>query len=312
MFVNLRGRLLILFLALCCQFVAADNISCSKDTVCFIAKTTEAGIDLYIEVLRTFEVTVTVEAELENMQSSLPLPYTATFSGKKRQRLLSFNIADRSRPWQYHYNYYWTFGSLHAQHDDSYVYALPYAPGTRHWVTQGFNGSFSHFGDNQYAIDWAMPVGTPVYATRDGVVTGVQDCYSEGRAEERYRDLVNYVMVKHGDGTVAEYDHLQYHGVLVRVGQPVKRGEILGFSGNVGYSSGPHLHFFVYKARDGRARQSFPIRFQTQEGDSIVVRQGNFYTAFYRPGQLEDKASFSGVTPRREEAAASGVRARSD
>ena len=60
------------------------------------------------------------------------------------------------------------------------MYQLPYAPGNRFKVTQGYNGSFSHKGSNQYAIDWQMPEGTPVYAARGGVVVRTKDDSNTG------------------------------------------------------------------------------------------------------------------------------------
>jgi hypothetical protein len=256
------------------------EIVCSKDVVCFITEKKEDSVDIYIKTLRTFDITVTIEADLVNMKSSIPLPYTETFPGQTMMKILSFWVLDATKPYRYDYNYYWTLGSMYAHHDESYIYSLPYTPAKSYKVTQGFHGKFSHSGENEYAIDWGMPEGSPVYAAREGVVTGVEDRYSEGGGDTKYRDFSNYVMIKHADGTVGEYDHFQKHGVKVRAGQEIKPGEFLGFSGNVGYSTGPHLHFFVYNANDGKSRRSFPIRFKTQFSDALTLMEGRYYTAW--------------------------------
>ncbi|MGZ3938687.1 MAG: hypothetical protein ACXVLT_08415, partial [Flavisolibacter sp.] len=61
---------------------------------------------------------------------------------------------------------------------DSYIYDLPFKEGTSHKVVQGYGGLFSH--KNKAALDFAMPVGTPVYAAREGTVYRYKDYSNEG------------------------------------------------------------------------------------------------------------------------------------
>jgi murein DD-endopeptidase MepM/ murein hydrolase activator NlpD len=69
----------------------------------------------------------------------------------------------------------------------------------------------------------------------------------------------NYVRILHNDGTMALYAHLKTDGVLVRAGQPVRKGDTIGLSGNTGFSAGPHLHFVVQVNR-GMSLESIPFR----------------------------------------------------
>ncbi|MBI5218251.1 MAG: M23 family metallopeptidase [Bacteroidia bacterium] len=89
-------------------------------------------------------------------------------------------------------------------------------------------------------IDFAAPIGTDIFATGDGVVSIVD--YSRGGYGYE-------IVVNHGFGYQTRYAHLSK--MLVREGQKVKRGEIIGKIGNTGKSVGPHLHYEVIK--NGRA-----------------------------------------------------------
>lgn len=168
----------------------------------------------------------------------------------------------------------WVYGSAEALPDHRHVYRLPYREGESYRVSQGPGGSFSHTGDSHHAIDFDMPEGTPVLAARGGLVADVENQF-RGRGLDRNVGG-NYVMVLHSDGTVGEYFHLKFGGVKVRPGQQVEAGEFLGYSGNTGFSNGPHLHFMVFKALDGRRRQSIPIKFQLQSGVAGLI-EGQAY-----------------------------------
>ncbi|MBI2264174.1 MAG: M23 family metallopeptidase [Armatimonadetes bacterium] len=258
----------------------ASESSCAREVVTVSTNRSGDTVDLFVKNLQSAETTITVRADLENMDSSLPLPHTETIEGNQRKKVISFSIRDQGQAWRYRYYYDWTWGAIHAKHDDSCIYSLPYESGRAHPVLQGFNGSFSHSGDFQYAIDWEMPVGTPVHAARGGVVVGIEDGYTAGGPSRELQNCNNYVMIKHSDGTVGEYNHFQLRGVKVQVGQRIKTGDLIGMSGNTGFTTGPHLHFVVYKAIDGKERQSFPIQFRVKGSKGpVTLLEGSTYTA---------------------------------
>ena len=85
-------------------------------------------------------------------------------------------------------------------------------------------------------LDFAAPQGTPIYATADGVVQ------TSGNTGNGYG---NHVVINHG------YNYETLYGHMVRVkaksGQKVRRGEVIGWVGSTGKSTGPHLHYEVHK-----------------------------------------------------------------
>jgi murein DD-endopeptidase MepM/ murein hydrolase activator NlpD len=94
--------------------------------------------------------------------------------------------------------------------------------------------------------DFTAPVGTPIYATGNGLVA---------RVEYGDRGYGNFVAIKHGYGYETLYGHMSR--VKAKRGQQVKRGDIIGYVGNTGKSTGPHLHYEVIK----NTRKIDPINF---------------------------------------------------
>lgn len=90
-----------------------------------------------------------------------------------------------------------------------------------------------------YGMDFTADIGTPVYATGDGVIT---------RADSKASGFGRHIRINHGYDYLTIYAHLNAYNI--KVGQKVKRGEIIGFVGNSGRSRGPHLHYEVH--RNGR------------------------------------------------------------
>ena len=117
---------------------------------------------------------MTFGLDVSNLKATSSFPIPRPFPAHEVSEAFSLTPTVNDGEWEYSYTNYFKLGSNCAQHDDSYVYQLPYAPGSKFKVTQGYNGSFSHKGSNQYAIDWQMPEGTPVYAARGGVVVKVK------------------------------------------------------------------------------------------------------------------------------------------
>jgi murein DD-endopeptidase MepM/ murein hydrolase activator NlpD len=155
-------------------------------------------------------------------------------------------------------------------------------------VSQAHGGRLTSHNnrENLYAVDFAMPIGSPVVAARGGIVIDVTLRHREGGFSTSYIDKANTVAIVHDDGTVAEYAHLSPGPELIKLGQRVHAGDLLGHSGNTGYSSGPHLHFIVSRptVTDGKVtRVSVPVLFYA--GDPAArfnAQAGRTLTASYR------------------------------
>lgn len=115
----------------------------------------------------------------------------------------------------------------------------------------------------EYAVDFALPEGTPVIASRRGKVSSIHDGETAYGGQE-YRNNANFVIVDHKDGTYTLYLHLQK--VVVDEGDEVQQGELMGYSGKTGWTYGrPHLHFQVQARGDGFG-QSIPFCFSDVPG----------------------------------------------
>lgn len=83
-------------------------------------------------------------------------------------------------------------------------------------------------------VDLAAYLGTPIYAAKSGTVTTAASGYGWG----------NYVVINHGDGFSTLYAHQDYY--IVSEGEYVSQGQVIGYVGSTGNSTGPHLHFTIY------------------------------------------------------------------
>lgn len=117
-------------------------------------------------------------------------------------------------------------------------------------------------------MDFASSIGTEVYATGDGVVE---------RVEETYWGYGNLVTLNHGYGYKTQYAHLSEFGV--KLGEKVKRGQVIGYVGNTGKSTGPHLHYEVL--RNGEATDPIYYFYNdlTPEAYETILEQAKLPTA---------------------------------
>ena len=230
-----------------------------------------------IENLEETEITVTFDLDLKNLRGTTNFPFTTVFPPKRVIEAFKLFPVDTNSGWNYSYTCRYTIGSTTVRHDDGYVYSLPYAPGAAFRVTQGYNGGYSHTGPEQYAIDWKMSAGTPVHAARDGVVVKIKDDSDKGGPDRKFENAANYILIRHSDGSIANYAHLQKGGSKLLLGQKVKAGDWIALSGNSGFSTGPHLHFAVFKTKNGSERESIPVKFRTLNAAAATLTEGQNY-----------------------------------
>ena len=111
---------------------------------------------------------------------------------------------------------------------------------TQYFGNTAFSKSGAYDGKGHNGVDFRAAVGEPLYASVDGTIAGTGDtdlykgCYSYGK----------WVLITHDNGLSTLYAHMSL--IKVQSGQYVHKGDMIGYSGNTGYSTGPHLHYGVY------------------------------------------------------------------
>ncbi len=112
---------------------------------------------------------------------------------------------------------------------------------TQNWGETALAGRF-YKGQAHNGMDIGAPIGTPVYATDEGQVVRVDH---NGRSYQYGR----YILIDHGNGLSSLYAHLS--GATVEAGQSIAKGQLIGYVGDTGFVTGPHLHFGVYATPSG-------------------------------------------------------------
>lgn len=113
-------------------------------------------------------------------------------------------------------------------------------------------------------VDFAAPTGTPIYASGDAVVMFRQMAGGAG----------NMIRLDHGKDLMTVYMHLSRFADTLQVGQNVRQGEVIGYVGNTGASTGPHLHYEIHVA----GVKQDPLQFETSQvaplqGDALRMYQ---------------------------------------
>lgn len=166
-----------------------------------------------------------------------------------------------------------------SRYDTIYEYNLPFNKGEKFLISQGYKGKKTH--QNENALDFEMPESTEVYAIRNGVVFAVVQKNNRNCSQKECTKYNNYIKVYHSDGTMAEYVHLKKNGSLVQPGDTISKGQHIGYSGNTGYSSGPHLHLVVSVCKLLK-NYSIETIFRTGNGNSAeYLKEGKIYSRDY-------------------------------
>jgi murein DD-endopeptidase MepM/ murein hydrolase activator NlpD len=121
-----------------------------------------------------------------------------------------------------------------------------------------------------YGMDFTAAVGTKVYTTGDGIVKDVQTI---GGGYGRW------ILIDHGFGYQTMYAHLS--GFSVKIGEQVKRGQVIGYVGNSGTSTGPHLHYEVHRNGEPVNPQYYYFKdLNAQEYERMVSISSNIGQTF--------------------------------
>ncbi len=155
---------------------------------------------------------------------------------------------------------------------------IPLASGTKFKVKQGAFGHSSHREPgNEFAWDLEIPWGTPILAVEDGTVFySYQPANAGGGCDSKFSNDAWNVLIQNIDGSVAQYTHVEG---LVRTGEKVKKGQVIGHNVPRGWVCYPHVHYSIYRSRDtlyqSPNRETLPIYFDGIPG-GILKESGTF------------------------------------
>ena len=105
-------------------------------------------------------------------------------------------------------------------------------------------------------IDFAAPRGTPIYAAGDGVI----------ERANRFSSFGNYIRIRHAGGLKTAYAHLNGFAAGISANKRVKQGQVIGYVGTTGRSTGPHLHYEVLR----NGRQINPLKMKISSGQPLT------------------------------------------
>ena len=185
----------------------------------------------------------------ENLKSDAPLPVLAVVPARSSKKMVRLSRLDERAAWRYESSWRWQPGDYTAKPDPDARYRVPWSDGRSFTIGQAPGGRITTH-DNAWsrnAVDINMPEGTPVLAARAGIVMQVEEGFRGHGTDPRYADRANYVRVLHDDGSMAVYAHLAPASMLRMPGDHVVAGQMVGKSGNTGFSTGPHLHFCIQR-----------------------------------------------------------------
>ncbi|WP_419901401.1 M23 family metallopeptidase [Kiloniella sp.] len=182
---------------------AAQRQSCFSQHLCFITIETNKSAKLLVRNDFDIAIRVSVKVKAHNTKPVKDVNNIPLLPDQTKEAF--FIKAKLGKTWRYTWTSELHPGLNEVIHDSDTLYTLPYSPKATYSISQGPNGSFSHFGTNNNAIDWAMPVGTEIHAAREGIVVGYRESSSRGGPSAKYKSEHNYIWIEHSDGTIGQY-----------------------------------------------------------------------------------------------------------
>ena len=144
---------------------------------------------------------------------------------------------------------------------NKYIYPLKADNG----VKISYDESPAHVDNLKYSVDFITEEGREVFAAANGVVVDIKSDSNIGGEGKELDDLGNFIEIKHENEEYSVCEHLRKDGAVVNVGDKVKKGQLIGYSGATGWLAhlGPHLHFMVGKyQKSGGEYQTLKISWE--------------------------------------------------
>lgn len=251
----------------------------AQEKVTLSYESTKTGYKIYAQNKEFIPVTMVINFEMQNLKIKQKKDYYVIPAQAEKKFIAEMFVENTRFPYQFNYTYLWNYGDFSVDKVAEYVYDLPYQAQQQFQIMQGYNGNFSH--QNEYSLDFDMPVGTGIVAVRDGIVAKVEDSNSQRCIQKECAQFNNYVLIFHEDGTFSEFSHLDKEGALVKPGDKVTKGQLIAKSGNTGWSTAPHLHLVIFKQKLHH-RETLSTSFKIFDGTtSAILQEGKVYPRNY-------------------------------
>lgn len=270
---------LILYVLFCICFLWCDFLAAQQSDLKIKVQyePIENGYAFYVDNEEYAPVSMNIQFELVNLNSTEGNNKTFVVPSQcKKFHLTDLVTNAPSKPKKFSFKSRYVLGNTTLNFKDSvFQVYLPFSKGMTYTLHQGYNGKFSH--QNINALDFTMPVGSEVRAMSSGVVVAIEQSNYQQCMEPECAKFNNYITIYHFNGSFADYAHIQQNGAKVKVGDSVKAGQLLALSGNVGRSTGPHLHVELY-APSIEGRTTLRAKFFTEKNmPPVFLNEGMRY-----------------------------------
>ncbi|MEO8110032.1 MAG: M23 family metallopeptidase [Ginsengibacter sp.] len=256
------------------------TVSIKAQVIKVFYETKNHGFVLYVDNYELCPVSLSFDLNLSNLAFSEGDKKIFIVPSKSEKFKIGELTAVNIGQTKFDYKYKSTLGDVtQTNYDTSFIYDLPFQKGKTYKIGQGYNGTFSH--QNENALDFNLPEGSEIVAARDGMVVQIVQNNTESCPREECKKYNNQIFIMHSDGTFGCYAHIRYNGSICKLGDNIKKGDVIAYSGNVGWSSGPHLHFACFLGGFEKW-QSLETKFRIDKGDRVeILKEGNQYSRDY-------------------------------
>ncbi len=258
---EMKNYILLIFVLIASLCQAEHNVKLYYEQI-------ENGYNIYADNNEFCPVSIKIDFTVKNLNIEGGNNTVYIVNAKEKKQLLTtLKVSKTGKAYKFSYTYLTNYGENNNKtYDKDYVYNLPFNTSNEFKVYQGYNGAFSH--KNEFALDFTMPVGTEIMAIREGIVIKVIEKNNRNCGKKECEKFNNFIIIYHPDGTFAEYTHIKKNGSEVKVGDKVSKGQRIGYSGNVGWSTGPHLHLVIFN-QNLNGRETLKTKFKTGDGNNI-------------------------------------------